>query len=143
MITFADSDLTIANVHLEPTRQGKSKRLAMLDALRQRCPTKELLVIGDTNTRVAEEAAIEQLGLLVPRPPRPTWDSKRNRFADPEELAAAMRAGFTAYYTRCFHTPGLIVDELEVLDQPTEIRDQAFYLSDHFALAGRVSINAS
>ena len=122
-------NITLANVHLAPSQEGADKRIRMLQTLIQRCETPGLVVVGDTNTRVAEEEKIEKIGLVGERPPRATWDTKANLF----------RAGggkFTAYFTRYFHNREVVVDEVEVWDDKVEHNETQFHLSDHFPLSG-------
>ena len=55
---FPKLSLTVANVHLESTRNGAEQRLVQLRTLLNVCPTDSLLIVGDTNTRVAEELSL-------------------------------------------------------------------------------------
>ena len=125
-------NITLANVHLAPSKEGADKRIRMLEALMQRCETPGLLVVGDTNTRVSEEDKVESVGLIGQRPPRATWDSKTNLFR-------AGGAKFTAYFTRYFHNRSVAVDEVEVWDERVEYEETKFHLSDHFPLTGSAS----
>ena len=129
LTTFAAPDLTVANVHLTPGPGAGGERLAQLAEVVEASPTENLLIVGDTNTRVDEVAAIEAADFHGPRPPRPTWNSRRNRFR-------TGGAEFTAYFTRWFASPAVAVDEVVVLDRPTEVDGARFHLSDHFALTG-------
>lgn len=135
LTTFEKYGITIANVHLEPTRQGAGKRKKMLAMIQDQCPTTSLLIVGDTNTRVDEESAIAQLGLQGARPPRPTWNSKTNGFRKRQK---EMRS-FSAYFTRYFHNDACLVGDVQVFDRPLERQSHRFYLSDHFALSGEVA----
>ena len=128
---FPTLSLTIVNVHLESTRGGAGQRLVQLRTLANVCPTESLLIVGDTNTRVAEEAAIAETGLLGKRPPAPTWDSRRNQHSD-----RASSKGFTCYFTRYFHNDQVAVEEVEVYNRPLNLDGTEFFLSDHFALSG-------
>ena len=125
--------LTFANVHLEPGQDGDYKRLEMLKTISNTCPTAALAIVGDTNMRVAEEASLEPLGLSGKRPPRPTWDTKRNKYRN-------RGRGFTSYFTRYFHSDRVEIDNVKVHDEPIEHEGDKFYLSDHFALSGRVTV---
>jgi len=98
--------LTFANVHLEPGRDGDFKRLEMLRTI---------------------------IGLTGARPPRPTWDSKRNHYRKKGRA-------FTSYFTRFFHSDYVEVDNIVVHDEPVEYEGDEFFLSDHFALSGRVVV---
>ncbi len=127
--------LTVANVHLAsgPGASATAERLAQLADVVEASPTEALLVVGDTNTRAAEMAAVEAAGLATVRPPRPTWDSRRNRFR-------AGGAEFSAHFTRWFASPGVTVSEVAVWHQPLVVDGHRFHLSDHFALSGRVTV---
>jgi len=125
--------LTFANVHLEPGRDGDLKRMEMLRTISDTCPTSALAIIGDTNMRVAEEGSLESLGLLGDRPPRPTWNTKLNRYRDKGR-------GFTSYFTRYFHSDHVEIDNVKVHDDPIEYEGDKFFLSDHFALSGPVTV---
>ncbi len=127
--------LTVANVHLTPGpgAAATGQRLAQLADVVEASPTEALLVVGDTNTRAAEMAAVEAAGLVTVRPPRATWDSRRNRFR-------AGGAEFTAHFTRWFASPAVTVSEVTVWHQPLVADGHRFHLSDHFALSGRVTV---
>ena len=125
--------LTFANVHLEPGKDGDFKRLEMLRTISNTCPTDALAIIGDTNMRVAEEESLESVGLAGARPPRPTWDTKRNHYRKKGRA-------FTSYFTRYFHSDCVEVDNIVVHDDPIEHEGDEFFLSDHFALSGRVTV---
>lgn len=133
LVTLDQLDLTIANVHLAPGRQGRTQRLATLEAIAARSPTERLLVAGDTNTRSAELPAIAALGLTAPDLPTPTWDARRNRFR-------ADGPRFTASFTRYFVRGDVDVTDVEVHTAPVVVDDaHQFHLSDHFALSGTVT----
>ncbi len=125
---------TVGNVHLEPGKGGAGRRLEQLGELVSQSPTERLLVAGDTNTRIADVALIEEAGFATPKPPRSTWNSRKNKF----------RAGgneFTAYFTRMFASPGIEIGEQLVHDVPAEVDGSQFYWSDHFALSATISVS--
>jgi endonuclease/exonuclease/phosphatase family metal-dependent hydrolase len=134
LATF-DDDLTVANVHLAPGtgKRSEAQRLGQLARIVEASPTPELLIVGDTNTRVGEVDTLESAGLRGARPPRPTWDSRVNRFNSMRDSHE-----FRAYFTRWFASPGVSVSDLTVLDSPIETDGHSFHLSDHFGLFGRV-----
>lgn len=127
--------LTVADVHLTPGpgAAATGHRLAQLADVVEASPTEALLIVGDTNTRAAEMAAVEAAGLVTVRPPRATWDSRRNRFR-------AGGAEFTAHFTRWFASPAVTVSEVTVWHQPLVVDGHRFHPSDHFALSGRVTV---
>jgi hypothetical protein len=125
--------VSFANVHLAPGGHGKTERLNAIERIISICPTPNLVVIGDTNTRISETSAIEALGVHGELPPSPTWDSRRNRFRDDGKC-------YTAYFTRYFHSDGVGVKDVKVFNQPWNLDGSRFFLSDHFALAGRVEL---
>lgn len=127
--------LTVANVHLVSGRGAWEPRLEQLSAVVAASPTEQLVVIGDTNVRIAEEEAIAELGLRGSLPPTHTWNSHSNRF----HLRGAR---FTASFSRWFATGGVTVDEVQVLRAPIVHDEHRFWVSDHFALLGRVSVGA-
>ncbi len=132
LVTFRQRDVTIANVHMAPGRAGAAARIEQFQAVLDACPTADLAIVGDTNTRTGEERAIADIGLSGPRPPAPTWDGRRNRFR-------GETAGFVAYFTRYFISDGLAIEEAKVLSEPVVIDGlPGFHLSDHFALAGNI-----
>lgn len=135
LTTIAEPALTIANVHLVPGRGAGSERLAQLAAVVEASPTAAVLIVGDTNTRVEEVEAITTAGFHTAKPPRATWNSRKNRFrrGAPE---------FSAYFTRWFAGPGVTVSDVRVLDRPEESGGTQFHLSDHFALYGTVSVDS-
>jgi endonuclease/exonuclease/phosphatase family metal-dependent hydrolase len=128
LATFVD-ELTIANVHLVSGRAGEERRREQLARIVAASPTQALLVVGDTNMRIAEAEGLD--GLISTKPPSPTWDSRANRFRDDAPK-------YTAYFTRWFSTPGVEVDDVAILSNPVRVRGAAFHLSDHYALAGTV-----
>ena len=127
LVTLVDRSLTVANVHLAPGPGGAGVRLAQLQAIRDRTPTEDLLVLGDTNTRTAEEVALAAIGFEVTRPPRPTWDGRHNRFN-------GASGEFVAYFTRALTIGGVDVVDQEVRTGRVESEGHSFHLSDHFAL---------
>ncbi len=133
LATFVERDLTIANVHLSPSRAGADERLQQLELIIDASPTADLAVIGDTNTRSEEEEPIAAIGLTGDRPPRPTWDGRRNRFRGAE-------GNFVAYFSRHFTTSGLRVDDVTVLhDRGVTVDGAHFHLSDHFGFGGLIT----
>ena len=95
-----------------------------------------LFVLGETNTRLKEEASWRaQLGLggVVPRW---TWDSYRNTFNGTNAFSAL----FICSFTRFFHTVDVNVDGVLVLEKPSGEAPK-FWISDHFALYCRASKN--
>ena len=134
VITVVESArLTFANVHVEPGRDGDFKRLEMLRTISNTSPTCALAIIGDTNMRVSEEDSMKPLGLFGERPPSPTWNTKRNKYRD-------KGSAFTSYFTRYFHSDVVEIDNVEVHDDPIEHEGDKLFLSDHFALSGRVTV---
>jgi endonuclease/exonuclease/phosphatase family metal-dependent hydrolase len=126
--------LTVANVHLAPGRSSADVRYAMLAAVVEHAPSKDLLIIGDTNTTVAEVRALASLGLHGHRPPSFTVDWRRNRFHP--DLGGRPR--ITTYYTRWFASGAVTVSDVKVWNEPIHHRGSSgFHLSDHFALSGR------
>lgn len=133
--TFPALDLTVANVHLSPSAAGAGERVRQLELVMQASPTTNLVVIGDTNSRVDEISDFEDLGLRDHKPPAPTWDSRRNRFR-------ANGATFVAYFTRVMSRGSVRVEDQRVLDDnPTEVTGARFFLSDHFALTGTITVS--
>lgn len=131
MTEIKSAGITLANVHLPPGGEGKWHRVAGMNDIKQAAKTDALIVAGDTNTRLDESENIAQIGMVGDKPPKPTWDSRANRF----------RTGgreFTAYYTRYFHTDNLKVSDVRVLDQPVTEDKYKFHLSDHFPISGKV-----
>lgn len=132
MVTLS-SGLTLANVHLAPGPAAVGERLEQLARIVESSPTPRLLIAGDTNSRVDEEEPLAEAGLTGERPPRPTWDGKRNRFhTDIPE--------FSAYFTRWFATSDLTVSDVALVDDPVEMDTHRFYLSDHHGLFFSVAI---
>jgi len=131
--TDEDDSFTVANVHLEPGRGAADRRLEQLSRIIGASPTQRLLIVGDTNMRLDEGDVLFEAGFTGEKPPHATWDSRRNRF----------RFGgneFTAYFTRWFASPGLSVDEVVVHRTPVEFQGTPFFLSDHFALSGTLTL---
>jgi endonuclease/exonuclease/phosphatase family metal-dependent hydrolase len=135
LTTFSKPAVTIANVHLAPGPGGAGARLDQLAQVVEASPTEALVVVGDTNTRVAEADVLVEAGMSASKPPRPTWDSRRNRFREnaPE---------FSAYFTRWFASPGVDVSEVRVWHEPLERLDRRFHVSDHYAMSGVISVAA-
>jgi len=134
LTTFDQSGLTIANVHLAPGKAAAPDRMMQLAEIIQASPTPGLLIVGDTNTRMSEAEQLAEMGFDTTKPPKVTWDSRKNRFR--RDMAQ-----FSAYFTRWFASPGVAVDEVAVHDEPVEYQDHSFFVSDHFALSGRVRLN--
>ncbi|MGY9082599.1 MAG: hypothetical protein ACKVK3_08345 [Acidimicrobiales bacterium] len=131
LTTFTDLDLTIANVHLVAGKGAGPDRLMQISKVIEASPTLPLVIVGDTNMRVAEADPLFELGFSGNKPPHATWDSHRNRFrADGYE--------FSAYFTRWFASPGVSVSDIVVHRKPIEIDDRSFFISDHYALSGRI-----
>lgn len=131
LTTFVDLDLTVANVHLPAGPDAAPERLMYLTKVIDASPTRPLVIMGDTNMRLEEADRFTALGFSGDKPPRPTWDTKQNRFrADMPE--------FTAYFTRWFASPGITVTDVDVHDTPHEFDDRTFFVSDHFALSGTI-----
>ncbi len=124
--------VTVANVHLCPG-PFHQERYAQLSDIVETNQNSHLLVVGDTNTRGKELAAIETLGLVTVRPPSPTLDWRRNRFHRDRPNIPRI----SSYYTRAFTTANIAVSGMAVWNQPTKTGDGTeFFLSDHFALSG-------
>ncbi len=135
--TFPEHDgrpaFTVGNVHLEPGKGGAGRRLEQLGELVSKSPTERLLVVGDTNMRLADVEFVVSAGFDAPKPSRPTWNSKKNHFrTDGHE--------FTAYFTRMFASPGVEITKTVVHDKPTTIDGTTFYWSDHFAVSATITI---
>ena len=137
LATFGGSDtpsgFTIANVHLEPGPGAADRRLEQLSRVVGASPTQRLLIVGDTNMRLSEGDVLFEAGFTGEKPPQATWDSRRNKF----------RFGgneFTAYFTRWFASPGLRVDDVVVHRTPVEFQSIPFFVSDHYALSGRLHL---
>lgn len=133
LTTFPDLDLTIANVHLTAGKGADADRLSQITQVIEASPTLPLLIVGDTNMRLSEAEAIVELGFSGDKPPHVTWDSRRNRFRQdmPE---------FSAYFTRWFASPGVTVTDVEVHRDPVEYNGSSFFISDHYAMSGRVTV---
>lgn len=127
LIELPGLDMTVANVHLAPGSGGAALRLAQIQAIVDQATTGRLLILGDTNTRTAEEATIQAVGLDTPRPPRPTWDGRRNPFHGPS-------GDFIAFFTRAFTAGPLAVIDQMVHPGRVTTDGHSFHLSDHFAL---------
>ena len=132
LTTFGDRDLTIANVHLTAGKGADGDRLMQLTRVISASPTKALLIVGDTNMRVAEADTLTHLGFTGEQPPHVTWDSRRNQFR-------SHGAEFSAYFTRWFASPGVTVSDVVVHRNPIEHDDHKFFISDHYALSGTVT----
>jgi endonuclease/exonuclease/phosphatase family metal-dependent hydrolase len=133
LVAFPAFDLTVANVHLAPGRGGSAVRLAQLRSVLDLAGTGEILILGDTNTRTAEEGLIESMGLVAPRPPRPTWDGRRNPFNGPS-------GDFVAYFTRAIASPGVRILDQRVRPGRVTADGHGFHLSDHYALEVTVAL---
>ncbi len=130
---FDPGAFTIANVHLEPGPGAADRRLEQISQVVGKCPTQRLLIVGDTNMRLGEGEVLFEAGFSGDKPPHATWDSRRNKF----------RFGgneFNAYFTRWFASPGLRVDDVVVHRTPVEFQETPFFLSDHYALSGTVTV---
>jgi len=133
LTTFVDLGITIANVHLVPGKGAGPDRLMQITQIIDASPTKPLLIVGDTNMRIVEAEPLIDLGFSGEKPPHMTWDSRRNRFRrDMPE--------FGAYFTRWFASPGVTVTDVEVHRQPVEHNNYSFFVSDHYAMSGSVSL---
>ena len=133
LTTFREPQLTIANVHLAAGKAAAPDRLMQISKVIEASPTAELVIIGDTNMRLSEADTLIDLGFSGDKPPHVTWDSRRNQFrSDMPE--------FSAYFTRWFASPGVMVTDVAVHHEPHEYDDVQFYLSDHFALSGSVQV---
>ena len=131
ILTTFHQSLTVANVHLRSGPGAAPERLDQLAKVVEASPAPHMAIIGDTNTRLDEEDSLAEAGLTGEKPPRPTWDSKRNRFN-------AEGPQFTAYFTRWFVSPGVGVQSPTVHVDPEEIDGYSFHLSDHYPLSGTV-----
>ncbi|MGI9613464.1 MAG: endonuclease/exonuclease/phosphatase family protein [Acidimicrobiales bacterium] len=131
-----DTHITIANVHLAPGSgaAGAAARLEQFAQIVEASPTPILAIIGDTNTRIDELDALAEADLHSQQPPRPTWNTKRNRF----HLRGPQ---FTAYFTRAIMSPGVSIAEQQVIDAPVEVDGYRFYPSDHFGLSGSLHLD--
>ena len=137
LATFPEHDgrppFSVGNVHLEPGRGGEGRRLEQLGQIVSASPTERLLIVGDTNMRIADVEFVTAAGFATPKPPRPTWNSKKNRFR-------SNGYEFSAYFTRIFASPGITVSDMVVHDKPTIVDDARFYWSDHFALSASITV---
>lgn len=127
---------TIGNVHLEPGKGSAGRRLEQLGELVSKSPTERLLIVGDTNMRLTDVEFVVNAGFAAPKPPRPTWNSKKNRFRTDGY-------GFSAYFTRMFASPGIEISNTVVHDKATTIDGARFYWSDHFALSATIAVSAA
>ncbi len=127
VVSWPDRAMTVADVHLAPGSAGAAVRLEQLQMVMEAAPTDDLLILGDTNTRTAEEVAMRAIGLETPRPPRPTWDGRRNPFNGPS-------GDFIAYFTRALTAGSARVVDQIVRPAGLTVDDRSFHLSDHFAL---------
>jgi len=132
LTTFVELDFTIANVHLPAGKGAAPERLMHLSKVIQASPTLPLLIVGDTNMRLEEADSFMAMGFGGDKPPHATWDSRRNRFRE-----GAYE--FSAYFTRWFASPGVSLSDVHVYRDPVEHDDRSFFVSDHYALSGRVS----
>lgn len=137
LTTFEASPMpiTIANVHLAPGpgSTGASARLDQLAHIVEASPSPAIVIVGDTNTRVDELDVIGSAELDSPKPPRPTWNSRANRFH-------ARGPRFEAYFTRAFTSPGVTVTDQRVWDRPVDSAGSRFFVSDHFGLSGSLRL---
>ena len=133
LTTFVDLDMTIANVHLPAGKGAQADRLLSLSKIIEASPTLSLLIVGDTNMRVAEADTFTDMGFSGDNPPHPTWDSRSNNFREDAYE-------FTAYFTRWFASPGMSVADVRVHREPVEHDDRTFLVSDHYALSGRITL---
>ncbi|MBT8198920.1 MAG: hypothetical protein KJO36_00250 [Acidimicrobiia bacterium] len=128
------SDFTFANVHLAPGSDGAMTRLAMMHQILADV-VQPLVVVGDTNMRMAEWDLMAELGFTIVKPPVPTWNSRSNRFNEGG-------AEYTAYYTNAMARGKVEVSDLEVWTEPVRYLDKSFHLSDHYPLTGSVEAAA-
>lgn len=135
LTTFNEPSLTIANVHLVPGKGAGPDRIMQISEIIKASPTKELVIVGDTNMRVEEAEEIVALGFTGDKPPHVTWDSRRNRFRRnmPE---------FSAYFTRWFASPGVNVHDVVVHRAPIDMQGYEFFISDHFAMSGSITVES-
>lgn len=117
----------MANVHLAPGSAGAAVRLTQLQMIMEAAPTDDLLILGDTNTRTAEEVALRAIGLDAPRPPRPTWDGRQNPFNGPS-------GAFIAFFTRALAAGSVTIVDQTIRPGRITVDDRSFHLSDHHAL---------
>ena len=137
--TFPDHDgrpaFTVGNIHLEAGKGATGFRLDQLGRLVEQSPTERIVIVGDTNMRLDEIEFVEDAGFTTPKPPKPTWDSRKNRFR-------FGGAEFTAYFTRVFASPGIELGPMNVHNTPADVDGDRFYWSDHFALSGTFEVPA-
>jgi len=132
LVTFVERDLTVANVHLAPGAAGAQDRARQLRAILESAPTSDVLIAGDTNTRLNEEPELGALGLWGERPPEPTWNGRKNRFR-------GASGDFLAYFSRYFATGDIDVTEVVVhSDRGITVDGATFEISDHYGFSGTV-----
>jgi len=131
--------LQAANVHLLPHKQNAGNRLAQASEILSCGPELHTLVAGDTNTRQPEAAEWRRgLGLVGEMPAKQhTWDGFANRFHGPETFK------FRSSFSRLFHSKGVHVDHVRILKDPIERGGRRFFLSDHHAFVGTLSVPPS
>jgi len=133
LTTFEALDLTVANVHLAPGKGAAPDRMMQISQIIQASPTDALVIIGDTNMRLVEADQLVEMGFNGDKPPSVTWDSRRNQFRrDMPE--------FSAYFTRWFASPGISVTDVQVHNQPIDHDGVEFFVSDHFAMSGTITL---
>lgn len=125
-------DFTIANVHLAPGPDGATTRLTMVHQIMAGV-TQRLVVVGDTNMRMAEWDRMAELGFTVVKPPAPTWNSRFNRFNEDG-------GEYTAYYTNVMARGDIEISHIEVWHEPISYLDRRFHVSDHYALSGTLEV---
>lgn len=133
LVHFANTPVTLANVHLPSGKGGANYRKYAVQDIKKDCATDELLVLGDTNTRTREEKTFRMLGLTGKRPPEPTWNGRISKYRH------GARA-YTAYFTRAFHTKGMRLTDMQVITDPIKQGTKSFHISDHFPLLGRFEV---
>ena len=107
----------------------------MVNQILEATTTSQLVVVGDTNTRIDEEKTIADLGFATDRPPIPTWNTKENKFRDGSRE-------YSAYYTRYFAKgEHVAVMNPKVHDVPMNVDGNQFFLSDHYLLSGDIEID--
>ena len=133
LTTFVDLGLTVANVHLVAGRGAGADRLMQLAAVIEASPTLPLVIVGDTNMRLEEADEFMTMGFSGDKPPHPTWDSRRNQFR--------VMHKFSAYFTRWFASPGVTVSDVVVHREQIHHEGRKFFVSDHYAMSGRISLS--
>lgn len=131
--TIKSADLSLVNVHLEPGRTGDDTRNRQISEIMEGCSASGLVIAGDTNMRVAEEDALKEMGIVGERPPVATWNSRINHYREGGRE-------YTSYYTRYLHNDRVKIDQVKVYDKPFDQDGKKFFLSDHFALSGRIKV---